>query len=192
MVTGIDATAVSNQRNDILQLIEEQPGLDVREISRETKFSRGAVVYHIRKLGDQVVTVRQGRYRLHFIASTPDLQRRAIALLRIWSVRHVVEEAIRDEFIKPTALAEAKGISLRSVRRSIRMLVNAGLAHERPGRFTQGSRHLLLHPATRIAWSVWCRGAEQDHMLTPLHQAPGWFFLLDLSFSWLFHDRTTI
>lgn len=188
------------QRASLMRLIEEQPGLDLKELSDLMGLSRSTVVYHIRRLGSRVVTIRQGRYSLHFAASMPSTQRRAIALLRIWSVRFLVEQAIHDKAIEPALIAQEKGISKRSVRRSIRMLVEAGLARDHKddlGRL-RGVRHIDLHPDARLAWSLWCRDEDSAHQIEPLRKSPGWVlllppglaFVLDAMMGRLFHQGT--
>lgn len=175
---NMQSTGEETQRSSLFRLIAEQPGLDLKELADALGFSRSTVAYHVRRLGPRVVTIRQGRHRLHFSSSMHSMQRQAIALLRIWSVRFLVEAAIREKVIDPHALAQEKGISGRSVRRSIRMLVDAGLAQDHPDEKIRGARRLDLHPHTRLAWSIWCRGAEGDHPLGPLHMSPGLLFLL--------------
>lgn len=171
----------------LLRVAEEQPGLNIHEIARRLQLSRGATRYHLRGLirEGRIVTQRQGHHLLHFRGSMPPLQRRAVALLRIASVRSLVEALVRDSLVQPSALARQLGFSARSVRRGIKMLIRVGLARQDVEPGGKSAQRVALHPDARIAWVLWCKGSEEGPSSRPTSVSPAWVMSLETLFAYL-------
>lgn len=164
------------QREKLLKVIEEQPGLNIWEVAKRMRLSRGATRHHLRRLirSGHVVTIRQGHHLLHFSNAMPPRRREAVALLRVGSIRALVEYILEQEaVVKPSVVAERLGISRRSLRRSIKMLANADLVESQPVEGVRGARRLELHPDVAVAWVLWCAQAEEDESTGSLHKSPG-------------------
>lgn len=138
------------------------------------------------KLG-KVVTRRQGHHVLHFASTLPTIQRKAVCLLRISSVRSIVEIVAEEgPVVRVADVAERLGITRRSARRSIKMLTSETLAEDASVEGERGARKITLHPDTRIAWVLWFQEAKRDEDYDSLHKAPGWMLWFDTAFGLLF------
>lgn len=184
----------SPARQDILHAIEEMPGLSIQEIAEAVVLSRSTVRYHVRRLvrDQRVVVHRQGNHCLHFATAMPRMRRRAIALLRIRSLRSIaetllpgdpVEEGGRDHdaaggLILVTDLADGTDIDLRSVYRGLKALERAGLIEMERAAKRRGAYKLSPHPEFRIAWVLHCKGAGRAPR--PLRRTPGWLVGFEL------------
>lgn len=173
---GVDHLA----RVELLRLAREQPGLNIHEMARQLGLSRGATRYHLRVLirHGRMVTQRQGHHLLHFAAAMPPLRRRAVALLRIGSLRAIVGALVQDRTLRPSALARHLGMSARSVRRGINTLAKTGLALQHKDPRGRG-QDVELHPDARIAWVLWCKDAGQGEAAPEAREAPAWVFSLE-------------
>jgi predicted transcriptional regulator len=141
----------SEKPRQILEILQETPGLNILELAERLGIRRTAVKHHIRRLErDRMIgKVRQGRHVLHFPASFDRRKRAAICLLRVDSVRMVAEEAFRTPVLSWRELEGRTGLSHRTVRRAVRELeTNELLVVERDMR--KGSHRLHLHPEMRL------------------------------------------
>jgi predicted transcriptional regulator len=132
-----------------LERLSQAPGLNIQELSDATGISRTAANYHVRRLvrGGYLVTLRQGPHLLHFPATVPPLERVAIGLLRIASVRATADAVFHHPALSWDELATRLHVTSRTVRRAIRALDRAGLLRiEREN----GTRQVHLHPALRL------------------------------------------
>lgn len=172
----------------ILQTIEETPGLSIEEVADCVALSRSTVRYHIDRLSaDHLVVIqRQGNHRLHFPVSMPRMRRKALTLLRIGSVRSVVDAVMQSVGGDPpgptarfrtVAIAEETGVSARSVYRCVRTLERAGLAELTPTG-TRGAYLMSVHPDLRIAWVFYAKDAARAPR--PLRTAPAWLLVFEL------------
>lgn len=168
----------SGPRADILGIIEERPGLSIQELSEALGLSRGAVRHHLVHLtrDRHVASHRHGNHVLLFAADVPVMRRRAIFQLRIASIRSIVEVAIARPRLRPVEVADETGISVRSVRRGLKILERAGLVQSEPVK--RGVYRLSFHPEMRIAWVL--HGKDAERAVTSLRKAPGWLIGFEL------------
>lgn len=168
----------SGPRADVLRIIEERPGLSIQELSEVLGLSRGAVRHHLVHLtrDGHVASHRHGNHVLLFSTAVPVMRRRAIFQLRIASIRSIVEVAIARPRLRPAEVADETGISVRSVRRGLRILERAGLVHSEPVK--RGVYRLSFHPEMRIAWVL--HGKDAARAVTSLRKAPGWLIGFEL------------
>lgn len=180
----------SPQRLKLLQIIQDQPGLNIRELTQYTQLTRSSTRYHLRRLiqAGKVVTERQGHHVLHFSAAMSKKRRKAVCLLRVASVFSLVEMVTTEgPVIRVSELANRLEISRRSARRSIKMLTKAELASDESVDAAKGARRITLSSEMRVAWVLWYKDDEkQDDKFDPLHKSPGWLFWLDVVFGSFF------
>lgn len=170
----------------IQRLAQEQPGLNIHELAARLALSRSATRYHLRSLvrSGKILTKRQGHHLLHFPGNMNASQRTAVSLLRINSVRLVVEKLVATPTIQPAPLAAELGVSARSVRRSIKMLVRAGLAITDVS--TQlGSQRVTLHPDARLAYVMHCKEIGVKAIEEPVAPASAWIVPVEALLSFL-------
>lgn len=176
----------SPTRSEVVLLLKEQPGLNIVEIAARLKLSVSSTRYHLRRLlrAGTIVAHRQGHHRLHFPSSMRPTQRTSVALLRIASIRSLVEAIIQDPVVKPTALATSLGYSARSIRRSLKILIRAGLAREEVNPDTS-TRRIELGADLRLAWAFWVSDAGRNAPPANLGKAPSWVLALEVSVAYL-------
>ncbi len=152
------------QRQTLFRLIEEQPGLNIRELAALLRVARSTARYHLTRLthADMVATQRLGHHQLIFVKATPPARRKAIALLRVASIRALVAEVETSPTFEPAALARQLGISARSVRRSLRILEREGLVTDEPIAHARGVHRILLHPDLRFSFVHWFKEVEGE------------------------------
>lgn len=147
-------------RKRLMEIIKERPGLNVQELADAAGLERDTARHHIDRLVDAgyVVTNRQGRHRLHFPAHMDEDLREPLSLLRIPSVRAVVEELYRrPEDISENDLAERLDLTDRTVRRAVRSLEDRDLLYlEQDG----DTRKAHLHPTLRLVLARWLIGSD--------------------------------
>lgn len=167
----------------LYRLIEEAPGLNINELADEVGMSRSSSRYHLGRLMKEglVVTHRQGHNRFHFAASMPVMRRKAVFLLRLGTIRSLVDTTIEDGNLRTADFAEMLGISPRSVRRNLKLLEREGLARCHPVKNDRGAYHFSFHPDLRVAWVLYCKDAERSTM-RPLGKAPAIIVGLELLF----------
>ena len=167
----------SGPRADVLRIIEERPGLSIQELAEALELSRGAVRHHLVHLtrDGHVSSHRHGNHVLLFAASVPVMRRRAIFQLRIASIRSIVEVAIARPRLRPVEVADETGISVRSVRRGLRVLERAGLVQSESVK--RGTYSVSFHPEMRIAWVLYGKDATR---VPSLRKAPGWLIGFEL------------
>lgn len=173
----------------ILQTIEETPGLSIEEVADRVALSRSTVRYHIDRLSSDrlVVIQRQGNHRLHFPASMPRMRCRALTLLRLGSIRSVVDAVMQPvgtsdppgptTRFRTATIADETGVGVRSVYRCVRTLERAGLAEMTPTG-TRGSYFMAVHPELRIAWVFYAKDAARAPR--PLRAAPAWLLVFEM------------
>lgn len=86
-------------RNRILRLLEQDPGLHLRELPRRLDLSLNSVRYHLDVLAreDAVTAHRSGRFERWFPSRTFSLEDRAtISALRVRGERAVLEQLLRQ------------------------------------------------------------------------------------------------
>lgn len=161
---------VDPQRQALFKLIEEQPGLNIRELAATLQVARSTARYHLTRLNkaDMVATLRLGHHQLIFAKSTTPPRRTAIALLRVASIRALVEAVEATPTFEPAALARQLEISARSVRRSLRTLERAGLVTDEPIARARGAHRILLHPDLRFSFVHWFKEIEGQPRTGPL------------------------
>lgn len=168
----------NGSRAEVLRVIEERPGLSIQEVAEAMGLSRGAVRHHLGYLtrDGHVASHRHGNHVLLFSAAVPVMRRRAIFQLRIGSIRSIVEAAIERPRFRPVEVADEVGITVRSVRRGLRVLERAGLVQSESVR--RGTYRLSFHPELRIAWVLYGKDAPGE--ISSLRKAPGWLIGLEL------------
>ncbi len=169
---------VNLSRAEVMRIIEDRPGLSIQELAETLGLSRGAVRHHLVHLTREryVSSHRHGSHVLLFSAIVPVLRRKAIFQLRIGSIRSIVEATIERPWFRPAEVADGAGISVRSVRRGLRVLERAGLVQSQSVK--RGIYNLTFHPEMRIAWVLY--GKDVAQAVTTLRRAPGWFIGFEL------------
>lgn len=135
-------------RAAMLRLVEEEPGINLSEVSRRLGTSWGAVWHHARHM-EQGLCIRVHRtgkenhlfpagMPLHEIQWLSALQSRPRQKLAALLLRGVVD---RNE------VCRSLGIGDRMVRKHIKALHAAGLVHEETWALTAAARTFLLRPA---------------------------------------------
>lgn len=125
-------------RQDILALIEAEPGVHVRELQRRLGYAHGTVLHHLRTLqrNKLVVTSRAGGRTCYFAAATKPTDRNRALLgseQRLGLLRAVAERP----HVGPSELARILGVRRQSVHESTKRLLRDGLidiATKRHGR----------------------------------------------------------
>lgn len=166
----------SVRRKKIIHLLEEQPGLSIDELADAFNISRGTIRHHLQLLIRQgnVAAYRQGNRRLHFTTQMSPMRRKAIYLLRIGSIRSVVNETVDYPRFRLSQVAQQIGLSPRSVRRALQMLEKAGLIEWRSSSKQKGVREVVFHPELRVAWALYIKDAGRAEFRA-FHKHPSWF-----------------
>ncbi len=176
--------ALDNPHQERLyRLVEEAPGLNINELAEDMEISRGSTRYHLRRLLKRglVVAHRHGHNRFHFASNMPVMRRRAVFLLRLPTIRALVELALADDHLRTADLADALGVSARSVRRNLKVLEKAGLLECHQVKNRRGAYDATFHPDLRIAWVLYCKDAG-FRRLRPLRKAPALILGLEFLF----------
>lgn len=150
---GLDRITNANQRR-LARLIHERPGLNGQELSQAIGVTRTAINYHIRRLcaAGFVVSERQGSHLLHFPHNTSPARRRALALLRLDSVRVLATAAYHSPQIRIQQLAVRSDMNPRTLRRALHTLRHHDLVRcEKNGH----AQVVHLHPELRIVLARW-------------------------------------
>lgn len=166
-------------RANLVQVIEDMPGSSIQELSNALGLSRGATRHHLNHLDKEgfITVYRQGNHRLHFASRMPPMRRKAISLLRISSIRSIVDETIESPRFRAADLTAATELSARSVRRGVKILARAGLAESRTVKW--GVYDIRYHPELRIAWVLYSKDAGRAAP-APLRETPGWILGLEI------------
>ena len=90
--------AKENQRDKIIVVLEENPGLHFRALQRETKLAVGQLEYHLyqlEKLG-KISSRRDGRFKRYFISDNSTLLDKKISYyLRNKKAREIIIRLLR-------------------------------------------------------------------------------------------------
>ncbi|HEX2066196.1 MAG TPA: winged helix-turn-helix transcriptional regulator [Candidatus Thermoplasmatota archaeon] len=161
-------TSLTARQRALLEIVNDQPALNIRELAERLDVQRTAAKHHVSTLlrAGLLATVRQGRHVLHFTNWMSVAERKALAVLRIGSVRSVVALAFASPGITTRQLAEQLGISQRTVRSIIRLLLYRRLAHleKRPG---TRAPQVHLESELRLVWARWFDPARDRAVLAP-------------------------
>lgn len=140
-------------RQMLLELIVERPGLNIQELAEAIGVERTSVKHHVYRLKEMgfVETVRKGRHVLHFGTSVEATRKRVFSLLRVPSVREVVLYLYRHgELPSLDRVADNLGVSVRTVRRAVDALERHDLID-----VGTGSGPEQLHPQLRAVMARW-------------------------------------
>lgn len=119
-------------RRDILEVVARNPGTNISELCARLGSRWGTVQHHLRLLvsAGLVQTVMQGRSRCLFRGQTPADQNYRIALLRRKRLLELVKAVVREPGRIQRELARELGMTRKVLRRSVDLLVQAGLIRE--------------------------------------------------------------
>lgn len=181
------ADGLQGRQRVLLDIVSDEPALNIRELADRLGVHRTGAKHHVTTLRRRghLVTLRQGRHVLHFTSWMPLPERRALAALRIGSVRSVVAAAFGTPGISASQLPGRLGLKPRTVRGTLRFLRHAGLVRMEKVPGTRGALvHLEQH--TRIIWARWFDPARDRVGPAPLEEKPTKMAFLGLFFfSWV-------
>ncbi|HLE46889.1 MAG TPA: winged helix-turn-helix transcriptional regulator, partial [Candidatus Thermoplasmatota archaeon] len=119
-------------RHAILATIAKNPGTSISELRKVLGVGWGTVQHHLRLLvaAGFIRTVTEGRCRRLFPAEAPAEQSYRVALLRRARILELAKAVIGAPGRIQRELARELGMSRKTMRRSVDLLVDAGLIHE--------------------------------------------------------------
>ena len=133
--------SVDNRRR-IVRLVEEHPGIHLRQVARDLGLALGTVEHHLHLLVRHGLLERHG-FRGHsryFAAGTTDAgERRMWALLNQEGPRRLLRALAADPDAGSTGLAQRIGLSRTATARHLQQLIESGLVD----RLRVGRHHLL-------------------------------------------------
>jgi len=120
----------SPRREEILGLVRASPGICAQELCARTGLTRTALSHHLHNLvrAGQITQVRQGRRVTHFVpgVAKPTL-RQFLGLLRLTTVRRMLQELAADPTISRRSLARRTGHTPHTIRWHMRRLQQTGI-----------------------------------------------------------------
>lgn len=109
-------------REEILELIDENPGLHFREIQRRTGTAVGQVEYHLYQLEkmDRIVIKKDGKLRRYFSTDTgTPTERKVVYYLRNNISREIISNLLSNEYDRLDSILKAR----KNKRERVQMLV---------------------------------------------------------------------
>jgi DNA-binding Lrp family transcriptional regulator len=125
-----DAVANQSAKMDILMFIESNPGSHFRLICSSLSLCVGVVQYHVQRLEEEglVSSRRFGKYRRFYKSGAfDDSAIRLISVLRIGTVRSIVNLLLVEGSVRHVVLADRVGISSQALSWHMKRMREAGL-----------------------------------------------------------------
>ncbi|MGD0805227.1 MAG: winged helix-turn-helix transcriptional regulator [Candidatus Bathyarchaeia archaeon] len=129
-----EGAANQSARMDILLFVESNPGSHFRLICSSLGLCVGVVQYHVRRLEELglVSSRRFGRYRRYFSSGVfDDSVMGVISMLRIGTVRDIVEVLLEAGSVRHVVLADRVDVSSQALTWYMKRLGEAGLVSSR-------------------------------------------------------------
>ncbi|MFO1534448.1 MAG: winged helix-turn-helix transcriptional regulator [Thermoplasmatota archaeon] len=136
-------------RQQLLQLIEAQPGIHFKEMARRTGLPNGSLVHHLETLrrGGQVVARPAGGYTLYFLgAHVPAGSAEAASALKADGARRILELVRQQPGLSSADVAARCGLQPSTVTYHVQRLQAAGLLTG-----LRDGRAVRLHPVDAAA-----------------------------------------
>jgi predicted transcriptional regulator len=148
-------------RRHLMGLIRRRPGIHASEICRESGEAWGTVQYHLSllKTGELIQTVEAGRALRFFPQGEVDEVDR-LTLIVGQGRRTDIAQYIRDNpGIRQVDVCNAVGVSRKTLRASVAVMMQAGLISERKGLqsnryFPEAALETVLGPAGESSFDV--------------------------------------
>jgi predicted transcriptional regulator len=122
---------MNDVREAVRRHVQSHPGVHFNQLTRDLDIATGQAQYHLRRLGDEIVT-ETVRGRTHYYPDGYDAwQRRALAVLRRETARALVAHALETGEPAATDLADDLGVARSTVCWHVSTLVETGLAEKR-------------------------------------------------------------
>jgi predicted transcriptional regulator len=121
---------MSDVREAVRRHVQSHPGVHFNQLARELDIATGQAQYHLRRLGDDVVTETL-RGRTHYFPTEYDAwQRRALALLRRETARAIIAHALETDEPAAADLAADLDVARSTVSWHVSTLVETGVAEK--------------------------------------------------------------
>ena len=122
-------------RNEILDCVDDNPGIHFNELVRSVSLATGQVQYHMyRLLEDGEIDDADLYGRTHFYPTGfPEEDRGALALLRRETAREIVVYLVENGESRPDDVADALGIARSTFEWHAGRLAEQGLVEKRHG-----------------------------------------------------------
>lgn len=151
--------AAHHQR--LLAIVRAEPGLCLQELADRIGLTRTAAIYHVRNLSKRgyLSCVRQGRRVMHFVPdATRPPERTMLGLLRLTTVRTVLDELHRDPGVSWRTLARKLDMAPHTIRWHVSRLRREGVLEVLPRENGLG-REVRIHPTVRMHLQASPQGA---------------------------------
>ncbi len=154
---------LSDNTNQILQFIEQNPGCHLRQIKRELKISMGTLQYHLNLLekNGRITSDKQSLHRYYFpVGMFLDNEKNVLKILNKETERDILMFIIERKNPTQTEIVSAIQISAPSVNWHISNLVQLDLIREeRDGKFKRymfsGNPDHIISLMKRYHTSIW-------------------------------------
>jgi predicted transcriptional regulator len=136
-------------RQQLLQLIEAQPGIHFKEMARRTGLPNGSLVHHLETLrrGGQVVARPAGGYTLYFLgAHVPAGSAESASALKADGARKILDLVRQQPGLSSADVAARCGLQPSTVTYHVQRLQAAGLLQG-----LRDGRSVRLHPTDSAA-----------------------------------------
>lgn len=116
--TGRRGRELHPTQRAILDLLDEEPGLNHTEICEELGLARGTVQYHLRRLEDEdrIYQVSSGRETHYFRSTVPRGEAEKIAPIRAGRAMEIVEAVEQNPGLMQRELLEEIGMTRKVLR----------------------------------------------------------------------------
>lgn len=123
---------MSETRERIRRVVEDEPGIHFRGVARSLDVAPGQVQYHVRQLRrSDAVVAEDHRGRTHYYPPSLDpWERQALAVLRRETARDVVAYLLEHGESDPETVTGAVGIARSTLEWHLETLVEAGLVEK--------------------------------------------------------------
>jgi predicted transcriptional regulator len=140
---------VSETRRRIADHVEANPGVHFSELVRALDLAPGQVQYHLRRLGDRIVSAELFGRTHYYPPDCDERDRRVLAILRRETARDVVVFLLRRGPSAPAAVADNLGVARSTLEWHLDRLVSEGVV--RKSRDERGRVTLVLADPERTA-----------------------------------------
>jgi predicted transcriptional regulator len=132
-VPGRHEQALHPTQRRLLELLDEEPGLNHTEICDELDLARGTVQYHLRELedGDRIHSVSSGRETHYFRANVSVEEAEKLALVRAGRAMEILKAVREDPGLMQRELLAEIGMTRKVLRGYVDDLADEELVQER-------------------------------------------------------------